>query len=76
MSIFVGVRLPDLLNSRVEEESVKQGKSKSAAIIALLEKALLLPSERVDAPAEPKLAASTTKQTAALDEWAIFDKDK
>ena len=75
MSVFVGVRLPNLLNSRVEEESVKRGGSKSAAIIALLEKALLLPSERADAPAQPKPAAKPN-QPAATDEWAIFDEEK
>lgn len=54
MSVFVGLRLPELLSARVDEEAAATGKNRSKTIIALLERSLLSPSER--SPASKTIA--------------------
>lgn len=46
MSVFVGLRLPDLLSARLDEEAAVNGKNRSKTIIAILERALMAPTER------------------------------
>ena len=46
MSVFVGLRLPEVLSARLDEESTARALNRSKTIIEILERSLMAPAER------------------------------
>ena len=65
MSVFVGVRLPELLAARIDEEAAKHSASRSGEIIAALSRAFLAPTERETTSKARQVASTVLNVTTA-----------